>query len=179
MQGFVIYFNKEKGYGFINTKEYSKNIFVHFSEIENGKSLSQGQSVEFKIKETSKGVSAVDVIAGAKQKSPYFIFGVISAIFVAVIFYILYFYQNINSLVSYLIAVNLTIFIFYGYDKYISTGDRLRVPEYNLHALALLGGSPAGLFAQKLFRHKTIKSSFQVVYWLIVVLQIGLLYWLR
>jgi uncharacterized membrane protein YsdA (DUF1294 family) len=66
--------------------------------------------------------------------------------------------------------------LLYGYDKFISSGDALRVPEYNLHALALLGGSPAGLLAQKFFRHKSIKGSFQLIYWLIVFGQIALIY---
>jgi len=178
-EGFVIYYNKEKRYGFINSKKHDRNIFVHFSKIENAKELSQGQQVEFDIKETSKGLSAINVIAGEKQYSPYLIFGISSAFIIGSIFYLLYFYQKINPIFSYLIAINITTFMLYGYDKLISAGEKLRVPEYNLHALALLGGSPAGLSAQKFFRHKTIKSSFQLVYWLIVFVQIGLLYWLR
>jgi len=178
-KGVVTYYNEDKGYGFINTKEYERDIFVHFSKIKNADELSQGQIVEFNIEESSKGLSAINVIAGDKQKSPYFIFGVISAFITTFIFYILYFYQKLNPILSYLIAINITTFILYGYDKFISTGERLRVPEYNLHALAILGGSPASLSAQKFFRHKTIKSSFQMVYWIIVFIQIGLLYWLR
>jgi uncharacterized membrane protein YsdA (DUF1294 family) len=61
----------------------------------------------------------------------------------------------------------------------IAGTDKLRIPENNLHALALLGASPAGLTAQKFFRHKTLKGSFQLIYWLIVLLQIALFYWLR
>jgi len=178
-EGFVVYYNKEKRYGFIDSKNHDKNIFVHFSKIENAKELSQGQKVKFKIKERAKGLSAINVIAGEKQYSPYLIFGVISALSISIIFYLLYFSQQINPLLGYFIAINVTTFMLYGYDKFISAGERLRVPEYNLHALALLGGSPAGLSAQKFFRHKTIKSSFQIIYWLIVFVQIGLLYWLR
>ncbi|SFV71305.1 hypothetical protein MNB_SV-13-58 [hydrothermal vent metagenome] len=44
-----------------------------------------------------------------------------------------------------------------------------------IHALALLGASPAGLLAQKFFRHKTVKGSFQIVYWVIVLIQVGVL----
>ncbi len=176
MQGVVVYYNKEKAYGFIDSNEHEKNIFVHFSKIQNAKELSQGQEVEFQVKETSKGLSAVHVIAGAKQKSPYAIFGIISAIIFTSLFGLLYFYKKTNPIISYLIAINITTFLLYGYDKIISSTERLRVPEYNLHALALLGGSPAGLSAQKFFRHKTVKKSFQLVYWLIVFVQITLLY---
>jgi len=69
-------------------------------------------------------------------------------------------------------------FLLYGYDKLSAIQKWLRVPEYNLQALALLGGSPSALVAQKFFRHKTIKGSFQLLYWGIVILQIIALFFL-
>ena len=178
MQGVVVYYNREKAYGFIDSNEHEKNIFVHFSKINNAKELSQGQAVEFQVKETAKGLSAINVIAGAKQTSPYALFGTISATLFASLFGLLYFYQ-LNPILDYIVAINITTFLLYGYDKMIASTDKLRVPEYNLHALALLGGSPAGLSAQKFFRHKTLKGSFQLVYWIIVFIQVGLFYWFR
>ncbi len=179
MQGKIINYNSEKGYGFIYSDKYAENIFVHKSDIRNADELFQGQNVEFQIKKTKKGLSAVSVEAGAKQQSPYFIFGIISAIMSVAIFTYFYIYEPIQPIISYLIAINISTFLLYGYDKLISSGDQLRVPEWNLHALALLGGSPAGLMAQKFFRHKTVKGSFQLVYWVIVVVQVGLIYWLK
>jgi uncharacterized membrane protein YsdA (DUF1294 family)/cold shock CspA family protein len=176
MQGIVVHYNKEKGYGFIEIEEQKDDIFIHHSKITNASELSQGQSVEFQLKKTSTGLSAINLVAGAKQRSPYLIFGVLSLFVVLTISTLLY--EKIQPILTYLIAINITTFLLYGYDKLIAGGEKLRVPEYNLHALALLGGSPSGLFAQKLFRHKTIKGSFQLVYWLIVLAQIGLLYWL-
>ena len=178
MQGYIIHFNDEKGYGFIRTEEHEENIFVHKSALTNAQTLEQGQEVEFNIKKTEKGLSATHVVAGAKQRSPYFIFGIISLIITVAIFAFLYFYRALHPIISYLIAINITTFLLYGYDKLIAGGERLRVPEWNLHALALLGGSPAGLSAQKFFRHKTIKGSFQLVYWLIVMVQVGLIVWI-
>jgi uncharacterized membrane protein YsdA (DUF1294 family)/cold shock CspA family protein len=179
MHGIVVHYNSEKGYGFIDSKEHSEDIFVHHSKIKNTSSLSQGQEVEFDITTSSKGISAINVIAGSKQHSPYLIFGIVSALLTISIFAILYLYSHINPIISYLIAINITTFFLYGYDKIIASTERLRVPENNLHALAILGGSPAGLSAQKFFRHKTIKGSFQLVYWIIVFGQIGLIYWLK
>jgi len=175
MQGYIIHFNEEKGYGFIRTEEHEENIFVHKSALTNTQTLEQGQEVEFNIKKTKKGLSATHVIAGAKQRSPYFIFGVTSLLITVAIFTYLYLSHKSHPILAYLIAINITTFLLYGYDKLISAGEALRVPEWNLHALALLGGSPAGLSAQKFFRHKTIKGSFQLLYWLIVVVQVGLI----
>jgi len=179
MQGIVVYYNQEKGYGFIDSKEHSEDIFVHHSKIKNASSLSEGQEVEFEVKSSSKGLNAINVIAGDKQYSPYLIFGLLSATIVVAIFALFYFYFKVNPIIGYLIAINITTFFLYGYDKAIASTNRLRIPENNLHALAILGGSPAGLSAQKFFRHKTIKGSFQLIYWLIVLGQIGLIYWLK
>jgi len=176
MQGYIIHFNKEKGYGFIDSDEHEENIFVHISEVTNADTLEQGQEVTFQIERTAKGLSAVLVKAGVKQRSPYLIFGVVSSLITLAIF--AYATQQLPTLLAYLVAVNITTFLLYGYDKFISKGERLRVPELNLQALALLGGSPAALLAQKFFRHKTIKESFQIVYWVTVAIQVGVVIFL-
>ena len=50
------------GYGFIGFRE-NEDIFVHYSAIdsEGYKTLSEGQLVEFKLIETSKGYQAINV----------------------------------------------------------------------------------------------------------------------
>ena len=60
--GRVKCFNNDKGYGFIDFKE-NEDIFVHYSAIdkEGYKTLSEGQLVEFKLIETSKGYQAINV----------------------------------------------------------------------------------------------------------------------
>ena len=62
MVGRVKWFNNDKGYGFIEYKE-NEDVFVHYSaiELEGYKTLSEGQLVEFKLVETSKGYQALNV----------------------------------------------------------------------------------------------------------------------
>lgn len=62
MVGRVKWFNSEKGYGFIEFKE-NEDIFVHYSaiELDGYKTLAEGQMVEFKLIETSKGYQAINV----------------------------------------------------------------------------------------------------------------------
>jgi len=60
-------------------------------------------------------------------------------------------------------------FVLYWRDKRKAQTARWRTPENVLHALELAGGWPGALLAQQLFRHKTRKVSFQVVFWLIVL----------
>lgn len=62
MFGKVKWFNKEKGYGFIE-REGGSDVFVHFSAIqeEGFKTLAEGEEVEFEIVDGPKGPQAANV----------------------------------------------------------------------------------------------------------------------
>lgn len=62
-QGTVKWFNAEKGYGFITPDDGSKDLFVHFSEIQGTgyRSLDEGQKVEFEVGQGQKGPQAQQV----------------------------------------------------------------------------------------------------------------------
>ena len=47
-----------------------------------------------------------------------------------------------------------------------------------MHFLGLIGGWPGALIAQKLLRHKNRKLSFQLVFWITVLLNCSGLIWL-
>jgi uncharacterized membrane protein YsdA (DUF1294 family) len=70
-----------------------------------------------------------------------------------------------------LAGVNVATVYLYAYDKAAAGGPRRRVPEALLHLHALLGGSPAALASQAIFRHKTLKAGFRAKTWAILVLQ--------
>jgi uncharacterized membrane protein YsdA (DUF1294 family) len=57
----------------------------------------------------------------------------------------------------------------YGHDKRQARSKGQRTPEKLLHLAELLGGWPGALVAQQVFRHKTRKLSYQLVFWLIVL----------
>ncbi len=61
--GKVKWFNKQKGYGFIEC-ENRQDVFVHFSAInsEGYKTLEEGQKVQFDIVQGEKGPQAKDVV---------------------------------------------------------------------------------------------------------------------
>lgn len=65
MTGLVKWFNAEKGFGFISPADGSKDVFVHFSAIQNNgfKTLEEGQKVEFSIENGQKGPAAANVVA--------------------------------------------------------------------------------------------------------------------
>ena len=62
MEGHVKSYSEKKGYGFINTEEYG-DVFVHKSGIkEFGHfGLQEGDPVSFELKETSKGIQAINL----------------------------------------------------------------------------------------------------------------------
>lgn len=75
-------------------------------------------------------------------------------------------------LLAWLLAITLVTFAYYGYDKTRAKAGSRRVPELVLHLLALAGGSGGAYLGMRVFRHKTIKGNYQVVFWTIVVLQL-------
>ncbi len=79
------------------------------------------------------------------------------------------------TILGFYCLVSLITFVTYLVDKSAAQAGRWRVPEKTLHMLALAGGWPSAWLAQKMFRHKTSKKEFQVVFWLTVVLNVGAL----
>ncbi|MGF6094165.1 DUF1294 domain-containing protein [Pseudomonas sp. 18175] len=67
-------------------------------------------------------------------------------------------------------VVSLIAFSLYWSDKRKAQTNRWRTPENILHAVELAGGWPGALIAQQVFRHKTRKVSYQVLFWAIVLL---------
>lgn len=66
----------------------------------------------------------------------------------------------------------LSAFAFFAYrsDKRSAQSGEWRVPEITLHLIALSGGWPGAFLAQRMFRHKTAKVSFQIVFWTILLM---------
>jgi cold shock protein len=65
-RGTVKWFNGQKGYGFIQPDDGSKDVFVHISAVERAglRTLNEGQKVVFAIERGQQGkLSAVDLQA--------------------------------------------------------------------------------------------------------------------
>lgn len=76
---------------------------------------------------------------------------------------------------AWLVGINITTFVYYGYDKRRAVTNRSRVPEVVLHGLALAGGTLGAILAMRLFRHKTLKPSFRLLFVVILAIQVVLL----
>lgn len=56
----------------------------------------------------------------------------------------------------------------YALDKVRAQQGVWRISEDTLHLLELAGGWPGALLAQEYHRHKTVKASYQRVFWFMV-----------
>lgn len=81
-------------------------------------------------------------------------------------------------LVFQLVSINLVTVLAYYVDKRAARKGAWRVPEANLHTLEFLGGWPGALLAQKIFRHKTRKQSYQTSFMLVVAFELAIIYFI-
>jgi CspA family cold shock protein len=63
MQGTVIWFNNQKGYGFISREDGEKDLFVHHTAIQmkGYRTLKEGQKVSFEVEQGPNGLQAANV----------------------------------------------------------------------------------------------------------------------
>ncbi len=61
--GTVKWFNNKKGFGFISRGNGERDVFVHYSAIQQDgfRTLEEGDRVQFNVEEGEKGPSAVNV----------------------------------------------------------------------------------------------------------------------
>ena len=82
---------------------------------------------------------------------------------------------NVAPLWAFLIGANVAAFLLCMFDKGAAGKGTMRVPEAVLFGAAVFGGTPGLLVGMHLVRHKTKKSSFQLVVVVILVVQMVLL----
>lgn len=77
-----------------------------------------------------------------------------------------------HLLAGWLLSINLVTFVYYGHDKRQARVGGRRVPELLLQGMMLLGGTLGGYLGMRMFRHKTSKGGFRLVFWWIVSMQV-------
>jgi uncharacterized membrane protein YsdA (DUF1294 family) len=75
------------------------------------------------------------------------------------------------------LAASVAAAVAYGVDKSAAQSGRWRTAESTLHMLALIGGWPGALIAQRVFHHKSRKPSFRAGFLLTVALNCAGLLW--
>lgn len=85
--------------------------------------------------------------------------------------------MSLHLLIGICVTLSIITFLVYALDKTAASQRRWRIPENFLHLLALLGGWPGALAAQQMLRHKTRKFRFQVLFWITILLNLGLVWY--
>ena len=107
--------------------------------------------------------------------NPYRRFALVALLAVLLITYLqLLWFPTWDVVFAWLIAINIVTFVAFGYDKTIASKGVTRVPEAILLGLTLLGGCIGAMLARPLFRHKTQKMSFRLIFWPCVIVSIAL-----
>ncbi|NQU49057.1 MAG: DUF1294 domain-containing protein [Planctomycetes bacterium] len=74
----------------------------------------------------------------------------------------------------FLLSVNLLTFAMFGWDKRAARRQKRRIPEARLYFFTLLGGGIGAWIAIRVFRHKTVKTSFRIRLFASAVMSLGL-----
>jgi len=81
-------------------------------------------------------------------------------------------------LLIYLIIVNIICLWLFFVDKKRAQSGRYRIRERDLFLWALVGGAPGGWLGMYLFHHKTRHFKFKFGFPLIILLQLGIIYYI-
>jgi len=190
--------NDARGFGFIEPIAGGESVFFHIKDFYSSSSRPQlEQRVYYQLGNSARGkVRALQVTpvsstlhehsrsrAAPPRKTPRKRVGTLA---IAAIPSFLLIAAAIHSVWKvpievafvYIIA-SLITFFFYWIDKSSAGTKSSRVSEQTLIFLGLLCGWPGAIVAQQLFRHKTIKRSFQIMFWLSVAFNIGVFVFLN
>ena len=185
LKGKITFWKDEKGYGFITPASGEKEVFVHINSfINRDRSPGIGQMVEFSLSTDKQGRPCAarvkrprEKLARDKQNDKLiYVLGAILFL-VAVAITAATGGMPYQVLLVYLAASALTYF-FYAWDKSAARAGAWRTQESTLHGLSLIGGWPGALIAQQFLRHKSKKEEFRFVFWLTVVINVGVFLWL-
>jgi len=107
-------------------------------------------------------------------KNPTLSYGILTFGLSIILTLILWGSLKADIVLTWLIAITMITFFAYGYDKAIAGSKFTRVPENVLLALTLLGGTLGAILGMQVFHHKTSKESFRAKFWIVLLIQVGL-----
>ena len=178
-QGKITTWKDEQGFGFITPNGGGKQVYLHIKAFTGYRKRPKGDElVTYQLITDSQGrANASEVHYVNKQKTLSLDQSMIPVYLTLAYLSILCIAVAVNRLSPIVLMIyattSLVTFIFYWLDKRAAKSDSQRTPEATLQLLSLIGAWPGALLAQRLFRHKTSKKSFQVVFWIQVFLNIA------
>lgn len=182
--GQIINWNDERGFGFVVPADGGEQAFVHIGAFPRGTrrpvagdriSYVQGKDASGRVQTRKIRLLGETLLHRPTWRLPRAALGLITLVVIGglawagvIPHFLAWLYLGCSCL-SYLL---------YGFDKRAARRDGQRTPENTLHLMDLLGGWPGALVAQQQFHHKTIKRSYQWVFWLTVAVNLAAAWWL-
>lgn len=191
--GKLVDWNDHRGFGFIVPEGGGERVFVHIKAFRAGQPRPSGGEILDYVPTTDEKDRrrADDVVYARAAKSGARVSGAghdsggTILMIAAVLFLALAAWLALGGPVglppaaaAFCFAASAVTFFVYARDKAAASSGGRRIPENVLHLLSLAGGWPGALIAQRILRHKTRKTSFQVVFWITVAVNLAALAWL-
>lgn len=186
-QGKLIDWYDARGYGWVIGHGDTRKVFVHVSEFVDGQRRPvQGDALIYDVipgkggslaainivlPETLRQERMVEKDGRGRDRQAYLIAGAALGMLVVTT---AMGKISLGVLAWYVLTSGIA-FLTYAADKRAAVDRRRRIPEDQLQAIALLGGWPGALVAQRRFRHKSAKRSFQAILWLMVFVNVAVL----
>lgn len=179
-QGVLIEWQDDKGFGFVDVKGKG-NVFVHISAFlspprrpQNGDTIAFDVTQDEQKRPTATRVKLMYVKRAASstntKSNKVTLVSLIVPTFVAILAFATVGQPNLWPLALVYVLLSLLIYVLYAKDKQAAMIGEQRVAENTLHLLALLGGWPGALLAQRRHRHKSSKKPFLRIFWVTVIL---------
>ena len=184
-QGKITDWNDDKGFGFITPNGGSQRVFVHIKSFSNRQQRPVGNEiVTYELTHDAKGRPQASGVAfvgrrvtaaspSGQANAPI----ILTAAFLVFVAGSAFAGKLPVAVVWIYLAASLVAFVAYALDKSAARNEQWRTRESTLHLLALAGGWPGALAAQRLLRHKSSKRSFQFVFRVTVILNCCALAW--
>ena len=184
-KGLLTVWNDAKGFGFITPEGGGERVFAHISTYAGRGRPVSDRKVTYSIAKDGQGRLRAGRFqyAGAAKVGASIAPGVWVAAAVVLVFFTILAglfhrgYLPVSILAAYG-GVSLVLFVMVWIDKRAAQRGAQRTAEKTLHLFELCCGWPGALMAQQVFRHKTRKGSYQFVFWLAVLCNMGALGWL-
>jgi uncharacterized membrane protein YsdA (DUF1294 family)/cold shock CspA family protein len=183
-QGKITDWKDDRGFGFVTPRGGGPTVFVHITSFANRQRRPAGNElVTYDLTSDARGRPQATNVAFVGDRQSYSTtapgpgFG---ALTFASIFFLFVVGTVVTGRIPFVVLIAYLImsavaYLSYMYDKNAALKGQRRTPENTLQLLSLLGGWPGAMMAQATLRHKTQKQSFQVKYWIMVVLNCAVL----
>lgn len=184
-QGRITSWKDDQGFGFITPNAGGRQVFVHVKSFSHRQRRPVGNEiVTYELKTDSRGRPQAENVAfvgriklQATSAGPGNGSVAFAVFFLALVTGAVVAGKLPLAVLTLYLAASAVAFVAYARDKSAAKNDGWRTPESTLHIFGLVGGWPGGLVAQRVFRHKSKKQSFQVAFWITVALNCSALGW--